>query len=59
MRRRSLWRGAAVLLAAGALLAPVAVGGADPRVPAVGGLTALPGPEAPGQNVIKNPGFEI
>lgn len=49
---------AAGLLSAAALLAPLAVPGAEPRVPPVGGLTALPGPQAPGPNFLKNPDFE-
>jgi hypothetical protein len=59
MTPRALARGVAALtLTAAAFLAPLAVRGAEPRVPPVGGLTALPGPEAPGPNVLKNPGFE-
>jgi hypothetical protein len=59
MKSRSLARGATALtLSAAALLTPLVVGGAETRGPAVGGLTALPPPEAPGPNVIKNPGFE-
>jgi hypothetical protein len=58
MRPRSLVRSAAALtLSAAALLAPLAVRGAEPRVPPVGGLMALPPPEAPGPNFLKNPGF--
>jgi hypothetical protein len=58
MNGRTLGRGAAALLAAVALVTPLAVRGADPKTPAVGGLTALPPPEAPGPNLLKNPGFE-
>ena len=59
MMPRALARGAAAdSVSAAALLAPLAVRGAEPRLPAVGGLTALPPPEAPGPNVVTNPGFE-
>jgi hypothetical protein len=59
MTSRSLAHGAAALtLSAAALVAPLVVRGAEPRVAPVGGLTALPGPEAPGPNLLKNPGFE-
>jgi hypothetical protein len=60
MRCSPLVRGAAALtLAAAALVAPLAVRGAEPRLAAVGGLTALPAAEAPSPNLLKNPGFEL
>ena len=60
MRFSPLARGAAALtLAAAALLAPLAVRGAEPRLAAVGGLTALPAAESPSPNLLKNPGFEL
>jgi hypothetical protein len=56
---RSLARAAVALALAGAALAaPLAVRGADSRVPPVGGLTALPEAQAPGPNLVKNPSFE-
>jgi hypothetical protein len=58
MTTRALPRAAAALTLAAALLAPLAVRGADRRPVPVGGLTALPAPEAPGPNLLKNPGFE-
>src|SRR5207237_549897 len=47
---------AGLLLLAAAL--PLAVRGAENRVIPVGGLTALPGAESPGPNLVKNPNFE-
>jgi len=48
---------AAAMLVALATGSPLAVRGADNRVP-VGGLTALPGAESAGPNVLKNPHLE-
>jgi len=59
MTRSSLRRGvgAAIVLAL-AVAAPLAGRGADTRAIPVGGLTALPGAEATGPNLVKNPNFE-
>jgi hypothetical protein len=53
--RRGVCAATLLTLAAGA---PLAVRGADTRAIPIGGLTALPGAEAPGPNVVKNPGFD-
>ena len=50
--------GAAAALLLLAIALPLAVGGAENRAVAVGGLTALPGAESPGPNLVKNPHFE-
>ncbi len=59
MTRSSLRRGvgAAIVLAL-AVAAPLAGRGADTRAIPVGGLTALPGAEGTGPNLVKNPNFE-
>jgi hypothetical protein len=54
LRRGSVFAG--LLLLAAAL--PLAVRGAENRTVPVGGLTALPGAESPGPNLVKNPDFE-
>src|SRR5262249_59590683 len=59
MRRVVLRRGvsAATLLAFAAVW-PLVVRGADTRSVPVGGLTALPGADASGPNLVKNPKFD-
>ncbi|HEY3101006.1 MAG TPA: carbohydrate binding domain-containing protein [Methylomirabilota bacterium] len=49
---------AAVALLTLAVASPLAVRGADTRAIAVGGLTALPGADGTGPNLVKNPNFE-
>ena len=53
LRRGSVFAGLLLLAAL-----PLAVGGAENRTIPVGGLTALPGAESPGPNLVKNPNFE-
>src|SRR2546423_14947298 len=53
LRRGSVFAGLLLLAAL-----PLAVGGAENRTVPVGGLTALPGAESPGPNLVKNPNFE-
>jgi len=56
---RAVCRGAAaVALLTLAVASPLAVRGADTRAIAAGGLTALPGADGTGPNLVKNPNFE-
>jgi len=59
MSASALRRGtAAATLLLLAVALPLGVRGADNRVIPVGGLTALPGADSPGPNLVKNPNFE-
>ena len=59
MTPRAVCRGAAaVALLTLAVASPLAVRGADTRAIAAGGLTALPGADGTGPNLVKNPNFE-
>src|SRR5262249_35204585 len=59
MTRVSLRRGvSATTLVLFAVVSPLVVRGADNRSVPVGGLTALPGADAPGPNLVKNPRFD-
>jgi len=56
---RAVCRGAAaVALLTLAVASPLAVRGADTRAVPAGGLTALPGADGTGPNLVKNPNFE-
>ena len=59
MTPHAVCRGAAaVALLTLAVASPLAVRGADTRAIAAGGLTALPGADGTGPNLVKNPNFE-
>ena len=59
MTPRAVRRGvAAAALLTLAIASPLAVRGADTRAIPVGGLTALPGADGTGPNLVKNPNFD-
>ena len=59
MTPRAVCRGAAaVALLTLSVASPLPVRGADTRAIAAGGLTALPGADGTGPNLVKNPNFE-